>query len=116
MRLAEVMMAKPLREYTDEIRPTRKGDVLPMARASEQPTHLGVGAIAAVKSYLDGVQREAVTSYEAVEKRLRILQRRSLENVKRIREERPLQLLAAIMGIAFATGLAFRLWRSSHNE
>lgn len=121
-------MARPLRKYTTQAPPEGMGTVVPLTPRSESLELVSTSAdrkrqraadadlVAAVRSYLEWVQPHAVNVYEGLKKRWGTPRVRIGEKLRRMREERPLQLLGEMMGIAFATGLALRVWRTSHNE
>ena len=64
-------------------------------------------------TYWSGRARTA-SSYRYVANSSRSLASRTASQVRRAKEEHPLQLLAYMGGAAFVAGLAIRIWRSRH--
>jgi hypothetical protein len=58
--------------------------------------------------------RHTVECYERLARSGKDLASRTVYNVRRAKEARPLQLLAVIAGAAFSFGAAIRIWRSRH--
>ena len=58
----------------------------------------------------------AIRSYKHLGENLRLGITRVAQQVRRAKEERPLQSLAVIAGMSFAVGVAFRMWRSRHDD
>ena len=63
------------------------------------------------------------SAYVVAEHSLRVTQRKLsdttgsiIRSVRRFADERPLRLVAIVAGVAFATGVALRIWRSSSYE
>jgi hypothetical protein len=61
-----------------------------------------------------GVRLHTANSYEQLTTTCHSVASRTVRHVRRAKEEQPLRLLGIIAGVGFATGIAVRIWRSSH--
>ena len=59
-------------------------------------------------------RRQTANSCERLARRCHSVALRTVHHVRRTKEEQPLRLLGIIAGVAFAAGVAVRIWRSSH--
>ena len=59
-------------------------------------------------------RRQTANSCDRLARRCHRVASRTVHHVRRTKEEQPLRLLGIIAGVAFAAGVAVRIWRSSH--
>jgi hypothetical protein len=71
-------------------------------------------ATSRLSDWYRGVRLYIANSYEQLATSCHSVASRSVPHVRRIKEEQPLQLLGVIAGVAFAAGMAVRIWRSNH--
>lgn len=66
--------------------------------------------------WLEQTEAALTRSYRVGQKQIERLVSQGRQRILHTANERPLQLLAIVAGVAFFTGAVLRLWRSSHYE
>jgi len=74
-------------------------------QSAERPT-------GGVKEMVEDTVARVEDSIRAVQRNVTHSTRSLLESIGRFADERPLHFVAAVAGVAFAAGVAFRIWRS----
>ena len=88
-----------------------------MASAEKVQRNIGAAAREAtsrLSSFYSAARRHTVNSCDRLARSCQSAASRTVRQVRRSKEEQPLRLLGMITGVAFAAGIAVRIWRSSH--
>jgi hypothetical protein len=132
----ENIMAKALRTVDVYLKPAQHPEpVLPMppsadeSRDFEQPNTVSVSAPDNVRRHIgtaahdlafrlnnfySAARRHTIDSCDQLARRCQSVASRTAYRVRRTKEEQPLRLLGMMAGVAFAAGIAVRIWRSGH--
>jgi hypothetical protein len=106
---------------------TSSTHAMSQVRCVDTEGHVRYGLEDEVSTTFDGVRRyssrwikEAETvltrSYKIGQKQIERLAHQTGQRIRHAANERPIQVIAAVAGIAFAAGLLLRVWRSNHHE
>lgn len=87
------------------------------AAAVEAQRRIGAAACEVTSRLSDlysAARRQTANSCERLARRCHSVASRTVHHVRRTKEEQPLRLLGMIAGVAFAAGIAVRIWRWNH--
>jgi hypothetical protein len=123
------MATAPLPEYRPENEATQEGQVFQPVASPKTPAplisdlkisfleyvHEAGSLFAATADLYERLRARAGETYFAVKERSADLAERTGKEAKRLKQERPLQLLGGVAVAAFAVGVLTRIWRSRNS-
>ena len=63
---------------------------------------------------LESGSRVVLRSWDSTQRAVSNVTRRTAETIRRLKRDRPLEIIAGVAGAAFLLGVGLRIWRSRH--